>query len=125
MRSRRTRKRVSVSEREERVARNEAMFRVANERLRDDLEEFSLGDGLVAFICECGNPRCTSLAQLTLGEYEAVRGNPARFLVLPDHAMDFEDVVERHDNFSVVEKTAPKARQIVEESDPRTGASAS
>ncbi len=108
-----------MSEREESAARNEATFRSANERLKGDVEGFSLRDDRVGFICECSNARCTRLVEMTLGEYEAVRQNPARFFVSPGHEVEFEEVVETNDRFNVVEKGTSESRMIAEETDPR------
>ena len=55
------------------------------------------------FFCECGDSRCTERVRLTLGEYEAIRAMPGRFLVLPGHeGVPFRRVVASTDRFSVV-----------------------
>ncbi len=102
----------------ERVARNEAAFRVVNEgieRGRDLADE----ERVIKFVCECGDAGCTRLIGLTVAEYEAVRTNPRRFAVLGGHDVgEAEDVVERHERYIVVEKHADTA-PIVEQRDPR------
>jgi hypothetical protein len=63
--------------RKDRIARNEALFRVVNERVREVRPEE--GDGLVGFLCECGYASCTETVHLTVTEYEAVRSEPTHF----------------------------------------------
>jgi hypothetical protein len=72
--------------REARIARNEARFRAANERIvgqRDRLE-FDRSDR-TPFLCECGDPDCVRVMTLTLDEYERVRADPHTFAVIPGH----------------------------------------
>jgi len=55
------------------------------------------------FFCECGDSRCTERIRLTLGEYEAIRAMPGRFLVLPGHeGAPYRRVVASTERFSVV-----------------------
>ena len=44
--------------RQERIGRNEAIFRTLNDAVSELQEGFRQGDGLVAFRCECGNSGC-------------------------------------------------------------------
>lgn len=113
--------------REERVARNEAAFRRANERLRRDVPNLLASrDELTPFICECGDSRCMDVIQLTVREYEVVRGRPTRFAVVPGHATGTERVVtdevlgDPSPRFAVIEKESPEAQEIVREADPRS-----
>jgi hypothetical protein len=46
---------------------------------------------MVEVRCECGRPSCTGEIAMTLGEYEAVRLHPTRFLIKEGH--DVSDVV--------------------------------
>src|SRR5919202_1118769 len=91
--------------RAERIAENEARFRDINERLRGDLQPVT-GDGeAVRFVCECGNASCREGVAVPLSEYRAVRLHPRRFAVVPGHEItDVEDVVERYDDYLVIEK---------------------
>jgi len=53
-------------------------------------------------------------------EYEAVRANPRRFMVVAGHErLDAETVVERHPEYLVVEKL-DQAGETAEENDPRS-----
>jgi hypothetical protein len=98
-----------VSEADRRRARNEATFRDANERLGDRARAWGM-EGVVPFLCECDDPRCTEIVRLTLQEYEQVRAGPARFLVRPEHAgHPAEQLVENADRYAVVEKRGPAA----------------
>ena len=108
--------------RRERRARNEAIFREVNERI----EELDAHFGHVApdpsrliVVCECGLGTCTGQFEVTRSLYETVRANPKRFLVLPGHEdARIERVVEKHADFSVVDKFVHKADVAVEH-DPR------
>lgn len=104
----------------ERVARNDAAFRVANEEIRAKAAEWNL-DGLLPALCECADPHCTTVVRVTARQYEAVRSDPRWFLNAPGHevnAQGWAHVIERHDRYFVVEKIVP-AVEIVEELDPR------
>lgn len=109
-----------MSSREERVARNEALFREVNERIRD-VSENGAEASETEFVCECGDPECTKPVRLTLGEYEDVRRNPKHFAILPGHEVpDVEQIVARYDRFAVVEKTNPQAARVAVREDPRS-----
>ena len=107
----------------ERVARNDATFRVANEGISDAANEYELDDGLLPFICECADPRCTAVTQLTRAEYEEIRREPTHFLNIPGHEVNAQGharVVSEHDRYVIVEKIG-RAGELTEELDPRTG----
>jgi hypothetical protein len=109
--------------RRERRVRNEAIFREVNERI----EELDSHFGHVApdpsrliVVCECGLGTCAGQFEVTRPEYEAVRANPKRFLVLPGHEdQRIERLIEQHADFSVVEKFHHEADVAVEH-DPRS-----
>jgi hypothetical protein len=101
-----------------RVARNESIFREANEGLRARYAELEPVE-LSPFLCECGDERCTRVVRLTDDEYEEVRAHPARFVVLPGHQiLEVEHVVERNDRFDVVEKI-DVGEDVARTTDPR------
>jgi hypothetical protein len=107
-----------VNMEKERRARNEALFREVNERV----QELTGDDGsvLAGFVCECSRQGCTHLLQVTHAQYEAVRENPKRFLVLLGHEdAKVDRVVERHDGYLVVEKFGVASDLVIEE-DPRS-----
>lgn len=101
-----------------RVAANESAFREVNEAIERGLwpgEE----DTLVAFRCECASLDCAQLLELTLNEYERVRAESRRFLLVRGHELpDVETVVETYERYVVVEKHAVAGEQA-EASDPR------
>ena len=96
------------SESQERLARNEAFFRQANERIND---ASASGDDGHQFFCECADPRCTERITLTTADYEWVRAKPTRFVLARGHvAPEIEHVVEREGDHVVVEKHGIAAR---------------
>jgi len=109
--------------RDERRARNEALFREVNERIEElssDLADESEQEGSIEVVCECGRADCTELIEVTRAEYEAVRSDPRRFIVVPGHEhTDTARIVERNSAFSVIEKLE-RAAEIAVEQDPRS-----
>lgn len=92
----------------EKVARNNAAFRAANEKIAAAAEEHGLDDGRrVPFICECSDPRCTEIILLTLTEYKRVRSDPRWFAHARGHDSDIPDAVrllEDHERYALAEK---------------------
>jgi hypothetical protein len=109
-----------VDTRQQRVAKNEALFRQVNERIEEVNE--SLGaDEPTDFLCECGDENCTAPVSLTLAEYKAIRSNPTHFVIAPGHdTIDVEHVIEENERFSVVEKDRGEAERIAVETDPHS-----
>jgi hypothetical protein len=104
---------------QERLGANEAVFREINEGIERGQwpgEE----DAPVSFRCECARLGCTELIELSLREYEHVRSDPRRFIVLPGHErLAVETVVERRPGYLVVEKL-DQAGERAAETDPRS-----
>jgi hypothetical protein len=108
---------VEPERREEVIARNEALFREVNERVRE--VSVDVTSGPIDFLCECGSAECTETIPLTRTEYERIRSDPALFVVKPGHgAADVEHVVAEDEGFQVVRKHEEEA-QIARETDPR------
>jgi len=108
----------------ERVSRNEASFRLANEKIRAKAASWEM-EGLLPALCECADPSCAEVLQLTPREYEAVRSEPRWFLNAPGHAANAQGwsrVVAENARFLVAEKLG-EAGEIVEQLDPRTNES--
>lgn len=106
----------------ERIARNDATFRHANERIERAAEQADVE--LVPFLCECADERCTEIVRLTLTDYEAVRADPRWFLNVPGHergSQPYVRVVDDRGAYLVVEKLG-EAAAIVEDLDERTSA---
>lgn len=104
----------------ERIGRNESLFRDINEELEAGLRAVPGGPELLEFVCECGTRACTDTVRLRLDEYEAVRQDARRFVIVGGHAIPtVERVVERNERFQVIEKleeSAPTAEAL----DPRS-----
>lgn len=107
--------------RNERVVRNETLFRQVNERLREISEGFSLATESADFVCECGSASCAEPIRMTLAEYEAIRAEPELFFIVPGHAREeVESVVENRDGYDVVRKRPGGPAEIARETDPRS-----
>jgi hypothetical protein len=94
--------------RAEKVARNDSVFRDANEQIAAAAADLGVAPEFVSpFICECSDPRCVQVIRLTLDAYRHVRSNPRWFA----HAIGHETIVdgivrpvEEHDGYTIVEK---------------------
>jgi hypothetical protein len=106
-----------MKSREERVARNEALFQEVNRQI-EKLEE-SLGQPeTLTIICECSKKHCLETLEVEPAVYQRVRANPLLFFVVPDHEdLEVERVVERTRTFLVVEKIGRAAEAVNEKSD--------
>jgi hypothetical protein len=103
---------------QKRVAHNESVFRDVNERIEAGRWPGDHKTG-VAFRCECGDLGCNLLLELTPAEYEHVREHPRRFFVAVGHELpEMETVVERADDYVVIEKLDVAGR-AAESQDPR------
>jgi hypothetical protein len=109
-----------MASREERIGRNEAMFRQVNEQIEGLNETFaSLTDRMI-IVCECGNADCIEQIEIGRSQYESLRSDPALFAVKPTHiAPDVEDVVAKREGYDVVAKRAGTPTRIAEQLDPR------
>ena len=105
--------------REERLARNETLFRSVNENIEDAAASSQFDGHVFEFFCECSNIDCTLLLPLTLSEYERVRADPKQFIVAPGHELpEIENVVARGGGYQIVVKEG-EAAEFVAEHDPR------
>ncbi len=87
------------------LATNEDLYREVNEGIVRG-QWPGEADSPVGFRCECARLGCNMLVKLTLAEYERVRANPRRFLMVPGHQMPaVEQAVSEARNYIVVEKT--------------------
>ncbi|HEY7398153.1 MAG TPA: hypothetical protein VH538_07620, partial [Gaiellaceae bacterium] len=94
----------SNEEREVRAARNQALFRAVNDKIVELNESWGVLAGTMSIACECSQLDCTAMLEIGPAAYEAVRGDPRTFVVLPDHVeADVERVVGNHDGYAVVE----------------------
>jgi hypothetical protein len=103
--------------REERLARNEVLFREVNERIE---EVKAREGGPIEFLCECGIETCIEVIRLSTSEYEELRSDPTTFAVVPGHEIeDIEVVVSEGDHFNVVRKHERES-EIARTTDPRS-----
>jgi hypothetical protein len=91
----------------DRVGRNNALVRRANEEIR------LLGEGrhqrsrLIGLICECSRRGCLSAIAVPADEYEALRRDDSHYLVAPGHIWDetTEQIVVRTDRYWILRQS--------------------
>lgn len=88
-----------VDERQQRLGRNEALFRIVNDRVEDLNEAFAAITDEFEIVCECGDASCIQQLVIATEEYERVRRDPTLFIIVPGH----EDATSE----SVVEEDRP------------------
>jgi hypothetical protein len=94
----------SSDEREICAARNQAMFRAVNEKMRELQEAFEVLVGTTAVACECAQVDCVQLLEVPTSAYEDVRRSPRTFVVRTEHVdPEVERVVTMQDGYAVVE----------------------
>jgi hypothetical protein len=102
-----------------RIARTEALFRNVNERIAESAERF--GSDEAEFVCECHDQACVDRVEVPLADYEAVRENAARFILLPGHENErVERIVEQRARYRIVEKVNRTIAAMVRRLNPRT-----
>jgi hypothetical protein len=106
----------AVDATDEQIALNEATFRDVNEAIEAGRRE---REGLVPFVCECGRLGCTAVVELTLREYEGVRTDSRRFLVVPGHEAELEEARRQDSRYSIVLKPEGPLGEIADRTDPR------
>ena len=90
------------------IAEHQIAFRELNEGIEATADSVPLA-GLIPFTCECPDPVCSELVQLSFDEYEAVRQHSRRFFNVPGHERESVEagaevlLVVLH-RFAVVEK---------------------
>ena len=90
------------------LAANQSRFRRTNERLERAARShrFEPGDRL-PFLCECADPSCFEAVWLCIAEYEQVRANSNRFVLVAGHEdpeAAHERIVEAENGYAIVEK---------------------
>lgn len=98
--------------RQRRLASNQALFRVVNAQVLELNEKFEDSGAGSVFVCECANTECAEKLELSLADYQRVRGNDRWFFVAPndDHVFaEVETVVERNERYYIVEKVEAAA----------------
>jgi len=108
-----------MDSREERLAKNEILFREFNERIEEAAKGLDVDGHVFEFICECSDTDCVVRLRLTLELYERVRSDPTQFVVAPGHeAPSIETVVTRTDAYEIVRKEGRAGERAAVE-DPR------
>jgi hypothetical protein len=106
-----------VSE-EVRIGTTEAIFRSVNERIAESASRFDAEDA--EFLCECDDRACTHRVPASLEDYERVRAEPTRFLLVPGHENErVERVVSRRPRAAIVEKFERTVVATVRRLNPR------
>jgi hypothetical protein len=109
---------VNVANSPEQAARYETAFREVNEQIAE-LTGLLSETRYALFICECSDTNCADSLEVKVAEYEAVRSDGTRFVVLPGHQHEgIERVVEGNGRFLIVEKLGD-AGEIASASNPR------
>lgn len=106
----------------ERIARNDATFREANDGILSIADDQFEDDERVPFVCECADPNCRELVRMSLDEYRMLRADPRLFVNVPGHeasAHGWAEVVARRDEHVIVEKVG-RAGEIAEELEAET-----
>ena len=92
--------------RHERLEQNQKMFRDANERFEDAVEQNGL-DGVrpVPFLCECADSDCRGRIEITTGDYDAAHIDSDHYVILPGHrTIAGEEIVEDNVTYLVADK---------------------
>src|SRR6478672_2147907 len=109
---------MSVASTRQKSGRNQLIFREVNERIAE-LNGDGNETGVSLFICECSDRACAESLEITPAEYEQVRADGARFIVLRGHEQpEVEHVVDGRARFVVVEMGGAEAT-LAREANPR------
>jgi hypothetical protein len=108
-----------TEDQEERLAKNESLFRALNENIRGLASELR-GREPFEFICECASSGCFERLSLTLAEYERIRQDGTHFLLAEGHEdIEIEQVVAQRAGYVVVAKDGV-AGLVAADDDPRS-----
>ena len=97
---------------------NEMLFRRANEKIGDDLDEIDanhISDGnphlvrnddlLLHFKCECSDENCETRILFKLSSYRKIHQDRSAFIIKVGHEVKpIEKVIEKHDTYCIVRK---------------------
>jgi hypothetical protein len=107
------------NELQRKLAGNESVVRSVNEGIKRGRWPGE-DEAPIGFRCECARLGCNGLVMLTKSEYEYIRSNPRRFLMIAGHELpEIESVVQRRTGYVVIEKR-DEAGSEAEELDPRS-----
>jgi hypothetical protein len=111
-----------VDARQERVSRNEAMYRSVNLEVERAGEEVGEGpQDRLEILCECGEDGCNVTLDVTHAEYDEAHKERDRFMVAPGHEDEqIEHVVKRTPGYLLVDKFGD-AERVAEAEERREG----
>lgn len=103
---------------ERRQIENEMIFRRANEKVGNDLNELDVqfikdeypelvagNDIQLHFVCECSDEDCDVRIPIKLSVYQKIHKNRDAFIIKPNHQVkEIEKVIRTEKDYSVVEK---------------------
>ncbi len=100
----------------ERVARNNSLFRKANEEIRAKAEAYGPKMPTIPFLCECAHEDCREIVRLPLTEYANIRSEKSHFLIVPGHESGEGSaaVVARDGHSYLVVEKVGEAREALE-----------
>ena len=101
----------------QRAAKNQSLFREVNKRV----ENLGGSAFFSTFVCECMDLDCVEKISLSLEEYEHIRSDSNRFVVLPGHEVsEVEEVVESEGGRYLVVSKLGVGGVVAERLDPRS-----
>src|SRR5262245_1709675 len=84
-----------------RAARNQQLFR----ELNNAIARLRYSSAFDEYVCECGMKTCLEPISLTHDEYEELRTEPNRFVVIPGHwSPKLERLVRETPSYQIVER---------------------
>jgi hypothetical protein len=103
----------AVDQRERRIGRNEALFRVVNERLKGLNEGFGMLTKDFQIVCECGDETCVEQILIAADEYSRIRADATLFVLVHGHEdATAEAVVEEDQAAYLVVRKRPGAPAV-------------
>jgi hypothetical protein len=111
------------SERQIRLAQNEAVFRAVNERIKALNEAFAVITETFDVVCECADPGCIKQVRVSMDAYERIRTDATLFIVARGHEVpELEDTIEKPNDYSCVSTPACRSESPRKQTrDDRTG----
>jgi hypothetical protein len=101
---------------DDRIVENEVALRRVNEAIEAGRRT---RDGLIPFVCECGQLGCNAVIELELDEYERVRAFGDRFIVAHGHRSGVDEPITATERFEVVAKRDVAPAAYAERMNPR------
>lgn len=100
----------SGSERQERAAQNELVFRAVNEQIVKMTDRFRAQLSDIDVVCECADTSCVGAIRVNADEFAEFERKEGMFVLLPGHEDEsVEQVVDRRKDYVVVSKAVVAA----------------